>query len=124
MIQMKDVIKELGLPEIPDLLYATTAEYAASHPQNVRAFLAAYREAVQVLRTDDGVWDEFGKSMQMPDRAIAMLREEMRIDLWTRFKPTTEAGTRRVFDFLAATAGPNVLGFSEFPAGLITSEFQ
>jgi NitT/TauT family transport system substrate-binding protein len=124
MEQTRDTIKRLGLPEIPDLIYFVSTDYAAAHPQNVRAFLAAYREAVQALRTDDNLWTEFGKTLQMPDGAIWMLRDEMRVDLWSAFKPTTAADIQTIFDFLTAHTSSDILALDGVPSDLITSNFQ
>jgi hypothetical protein len=40
----------------------------ANHSGNVRAFLAAYRDAIVILRTDDAVWVEGGKEIKHPRR--------------------------------------------------------
>jgi hypothetical protein len=102
-----------------------TEEYLAAHPQNVRAFLAAYREGVDILRKQEDVWLEHGKKLQMTPESIVLLRDEMREDLWTELTPTTEADVRKVFDFLLREAGPQALGgLSELPPRLITTEYQ
>ena len=124
MKRIKDLIAELGLPEICQLMYAVPLEYAAKKPNNVRAFVAAYREAVGILRKDDGIWDEFAKNFQMTPPAIALLRDEMRTDIWTEFKPTSKEDTRKVFSFLMEKAGPQVLGIDTLPDDFITFDYQ
>jgi hypothetical protein len=91
---------------------------------NVRAFLAAYRDSMTILNSDDNVWLEPGKELKMTEEAIASLRDETRADMWSEFKPTTEADIRKVFDVLRATAGPQLLGFSQLPDGFTTREYQ
>ena len=105
-------------------MYSTTGEYAAAHPQNVRAFLAAYREAVEILKTTDDVWNEFGKSLEMTPESILLLRDEMRADLWQTWRPTTEADIKKVAEFLLKEAGPQALGFTELKDGFMTRDFQ
>ncbi len=125
LYQMKEPIKKLGLPRIPFLFYSVTKAYRTAHPQNVRAFLAAYREAVDELRAKDDVWQEHGKELKMTPKAIDLLRDEMREDLWTRFQPTTEADMKTVFNFVLKEAGPKALGgLTEFPEGFMTREYQ
>lgn len=124
LFQMREIIEQLGLPETPQLMYSTTAEYAAAHPQNVRAFLAAYREGVQILKTQDDVWNEFGKQLDMTPASIELLKEEMRVDLWQTFRPTTEADIKRVAEFLLKEAGPAALGFTELKDGFMTRDYQ
>lgn len=124
LYQMREIIDQLGLPETPQLLYSTTAEYAAAHPQNVRAFLAAYREGVEILKKQDDVWNEFGKVMEMTPESIILLRDEMRADLWQTFRPTTEADIKKVSEFLLKEAGPAALGFTELKDGFMTRDYQ
>jgi NitT/TauT family transport system substrate-binding protein len=124
LYQMREIIDELGLPETPQLMYSTTAQYAAAHPQNVRAFLAAYREGVEILKTKDDVWEEYGKSLEMTPESIVLLRDEMRADLWQTFRPTTEADIKKVSEFLLKEAGPDALGFTELKDGFMTRDYQ
>lgn len=124
LYQMKELVDSFGLPLTPELLYATSEDYAKTHPQNVRAFLAAYREGVDVLKQEDAIWDDRGKTMGMPPEAIVLLRDEMRLDIWTEFAPTTQADIRKAFDFLVEQAGTAPFGFTEVPDGFITEEYD
>jgi NitT/TauT family transport system substrate-binding protein len=124
LMQIKVLVEQLGLPSTPFLLWAVETNYAAKHPNNVKAFLAAYREAVEILRIDDDAWVEHAKELQMTDPAIALLREEMRVDTWSRFAPKTEADIRKTFDLLFAIAGPKVMGVSSLPDQFMTLEYE
>jgi NitT/TauT family transport system substrate-binding protein len=124
MVQIKELVDQLGLPSTPFLLWAVDTNYAAAHPGNVKAFLAAYRDAVEILRVDDSAWVEHAKELQMTDKAIVLLREEMRADTWSRFAPENEADIRKTFDLLLAIAGPKVMGVSKLPDGFMTLEYQ
>ena len=53
LVNIRDLIADLGLPEMPFLFQSVREEYAKEHPQNVRAYLAAFREAVAILAKDD-----------------------------------------------------------------------
>jgi hypothetical protein len=90
----------------------------------VRAYLAAYRESVDILRTNDELWVEIGHSLKMNDTAIAPLRDEMRHDLSTRFDPGTEQDVRSMFDVLLKTAGPEALGLGKLSDRFMTTEYQ
>jgi NitT/TauT family transport system substrate-binding protein len=125
LYRMRDLIAAIGLDgDVPFLFHAVSQDYAAEHPANVKAYLAAYREAVHILDTDDDIWMEVGRRQKMDDAAIPPLREEMRHDLMSRFEPTTEAAVRNIFDVLLATAGPAVLGMSKLPDAFMTKEYQ
>jgi NitT/TauT family transport system substrate-binding protein len=125
LAQLSELIGQIGLPpDAPFLLFAAQTDYAAAHPKNVKAFMAAYREAVQILAVDDDAWVEQGRIMKMDEASIPLVREEMRADLLSKFDPTTEAGIRKTFDILLATAGPEVLGMSKLPDVFMTLEYQ
>lgn len=121
MVWIRDLVTQLGLPEMPFLFYGVREEYLAAHPQNVKAFLAAYRAAVEIMRDDEEIWLERGKELQMTPEAIVMLRA----DLMTRFKPTAEADIKTAFDFLLKEAGPEALGgFTALPGDWMTRDYQ
>jgi hypothetical protein len=98
--------------------------YAAAHPANVRAYLAAFREALEILKVDDAVWLDRGREMKLDEQGIVPFRDAARKDLIGKFSPTTEADIRKTFDLLLATAGSGVLGLSEMPAGFMTLDYQ
>jgi NitT/TauT family transport system substrate-binding protein len=125
LYQMRDLMAPLGLDgDVPFLFHAASETYAAAHPANMRAYLAAYRESVQIMNVNDEVWMEAGRIQKMADAAIPPLRDEMRADLMSRFEPDTEASIRKMFDVLLATAGPKVLGMSKLPDVFMTMQYQ
>ncbi len=125
LYEMRELISAIGLDgDVPFLFHAVSEAYAAAHPANVKAYLAAYREAVQILNTNDDIWMEVGRRQKMDDAAIPPLRDEMRRDLMSKFEPTTEGAVRNIFDVLLATAGPTVLGMSKLPDRFMTMEYQ
>jgi NitT/TauT family transport system substrate-binding protein len=121
---IRSLIGQLGLPETPFLMYTADMGYAAAHPLNVRAFLAAYREAIDVLRKDDAPWIERGKEIKLEGRALTLFRDEAREDMMSSFTKTTEADIRKTFDLLLATAGPQIMSMTALPAGFMTMEYQ
>jgi NitT/TauT family transport system substrate-binding protein len=124
LAKVSDLVHQLGLPDTPFLLYTVETSYAATHRSNVKAFLAAYRDAVEILRTDDAVWLERGKEMKMSEEAAALFRKEARTDVWTTFTPDTEANIRKTFDLLLQTAGPAILGIGELSPDFMTLDYQ
>ena len=124
LAQIRELIVQLGLPDAPFLLYMCDQNYATAHPANVRAFLAAFRETIEILKVDDAAWLDRGKEMKLDEQAIVPFRDAARKDLIGKFAPTTEADIRKTFDLLLATAGTGVLGLSELPAGFMTLDYQ
>lgn len=124
MSQIKDEVDALGLLSTPFLFWTVTDTYAAAHPNNVRAFVEAYRDAVGILKKDDGAWVAHAKELGVPDAAIPVLRNEMRADTWSRSQPQNETDIRRTFAALLAIAGPKVMGMSALPEGFMTRRFE
>ncbi len=124
LAKVSDIIQQFGLPDTPFLLYTVDANYAAARPNNVKAFLAAYRDAIQILQTDDAVWLERGKEMKMSEEAAALFRKEGRTDIWAKFAPDTEANIKKTFDALLEAAGPAILGIGELSPGFMTLDYQ
>lgn len=125
MARIKTYVDQLGLPDMPFTMYAVDMDYAAAHENNLRAFLAAYRETIDILKTDDTVWAEHGKDLNMTDPAvIAKLREFSRPMLLKEFAPDAEANIRKAWDILVATAGAEKLGMGRLPDDFMTLRYQ
>jgi NitT/TauT family transport system substrate-binding protein len=124
LAKVSDLVSEFGMPDTPFLLYAFDTKYVAAKPQNVKAFVAAYQDAVQILRSNDEVWIERGRQLQFPDEASAMFRTEARTDIWLKFEPDTQARIRKVFEAYLPLAGAEVLGTATLPDNFMTTAFQ
>jgi NitT/TauT family transport system substrate-binding protein len=124
LVKVSDLVTQFGMPDTPFLLYAFDAAYAASKPNNVKAFVRAYQDAVRVLRSNDDVWLERGRQLQFPDEASAMFRKEARTDIWLKFEPDTETRIKKVFDTFLPIAGAEVMGTSVLPEGFMSMAYQ
>jgi len=125
MAPIKVLVDQLGLPDTPFIMYAVDTNYAAAHDDNVRAFLAAYREAIDILESDDAVWADRAKELNMTDAAVvAKLRDLSRPMLMKTFAPDAEANIRRMWAVLLATAGAEKLGMSDLVDGFMTVRYQ
>jgi ABC-type nitrate/sulfonate/bicarbonate transport system substrate-binding protein len=125
VLRIKDIVNQLGIPDAPYNMFAARLDYAASNPGNVKAFLAAYREAVGILNTDDSIWVEAAKNLKIEDPAIVgKFRDQTRPLFVAAFSPETEADIRRTFDILVETSGPALFGMPKLPEGFMTLEYQ
>jgi NitT/TauT family transport system substrate-binding protein len=126
LYQMRDLITAIGLDgDVPLLFQSVSLPYAAAHPADVRAYLAAYRDAVQILNTNDDIWVEVGVGQQkMAEAAVPALRDEMRRDLMSKFEPDTEDAVRNLFKVLVGTAGSEALAMTELPPVFMTTQYQ
>lgn len=124
LAKISDLIHDFGMPDTPFLLYVFDTKYAAAKPQNVKAFVAAYQDAVQILRSNDEVWIERGRQLQFPDEASALFRTEGRTDIWLKFEPDTKAKIKKVFEAYLPLAGAEVLGTATLPDDFMTLAYQ
>jgi NitT/TauT family transport system substrate-binding protein len=65
-----DLLPDLGAPAIPTTFFATHPAFAASHPALIAGFVAAYRDAVALMRADETIWRE--AAAQPGDDALAL----------------------------------------------------
>jgi NitT/TauT family transport system substrate-binding protein len=122
---IQDYVDQLGIPEAPFSVIGARLDYANQHPKNVRAFLAAYRDAVELLLRDDGLWPKYAATLGMNDPAsVVRLRDQARGQFLERFGPDTPAAIQKTFDILLETSGPEPLGMSKLPADFITLDYQ
>jgi NitT/TauT family transport system substrate-binding protein len=124
LFKISDLVSQLGLPDTPYLQYTALKSFVQKNPQNTKAFVAAYREAVEILRTNDEVWIEKGKDLQQSPAAAAIFRREARTDIWNKYKPETEADIKKVFKAMMEAAGPEFLGVTELPDDFMTLAYQ
>ena len=121
---VRDVTDELGLPLAPYLMIGTTERYAKEKPENVKAFVAAYKEVFDILMKDDSVWEEQGANMKLSGEALIFYRDQMRRDLLQSFKPEDNDTLHKTFDVLVETAGTAALGMEKMPVAILTLDYQ
>lgn len=124
MMTIHDVVAEMGLSEAPFLMYAMREDYAKEKPENAKAFVAAYQEAIDILLTNPAVWDEQGASMKLAPEAIAMFRDNASKEFIKSFTPGMADVLNKTFDVLLETAGPETLGMTKMPDKVLTLDYQ
>jgi len=102
---------------------ATNEAFASANPDVVSDYLAAYRAAIDYIRDNPGVWDEFADSIEMDSPASrAMLREKMGpnlIDTWDTEQVAVQNDYLRLVNEII---GESVLGV--VPENLIRDEYS
>jgi NitT/TauT family transport system substrate-binding protein len=114
----------MGLPTVPFLFFGMREEYAKANPGNTRAFVAAYLDAVKIMKTDDKLWEEQGKRMKLSPEATDLFKKQVRTDLLTAFTPDMAKGLSDTLDAMVEVAGPKAIGLEKLPANLITLDYQ
>jgi NitT/TauT family transport system substrate-binding protein len=121
---IRGLIKELDLPDTPFLLYSADSNFASAHPERMKAYLAAYRESIDILRKDDAVWVERGNIMKLQGQALTLFRDEAREDMMDKFESRTESDIRKVFSVLLETGGAQLIGIDALPKEFMTLAYQ
>lgn len=125
MTTIRALANEMGIPDVPFIMYAANEDWMAEQPRNAAAFAAAYRDAAEILMTNDQVWvDRAVGEMGMDPAAAEAFRDEVRADLLTHFSDTDNEALRTTFALLLDTAGAEVLGFDTMPDRTVSLEFN
>lgn len=119
-----EVVSQMGITEIPYLMYSMREKYAVQKPQNVKAFVAAYREAIDILLTDVEVWKEQGATMKLTAEVSEMFRQGASNEFVKEFKPEMADAINKTFTVLFDVAGAEVMGLSSMPDKVFTMDFQ
>lgn len=123
MVTIRELTQQMGLPSVPFLLFSMREDYAKQNPGNARAFVAAYRDAVDILLKNDDVWLEHGARLKLSPEALAFFKEQVRRDLLKSFTPDMNKGLADTLEAINAVA-PEVVGLKQMPGALLTTEYQ
>jgi len=101
---------------------ATNEEFARTHPDIVRDYLKAYKNALQYVHDHPEVWDEYAASIKMDDPAErALLREKMGPNLVQQWDAEQIALQNDYLKLVHNIIGDSVL--KAVPADLIRNDY-
>jgi NitT/TauT family transport system substrate-binding protein len=123
MVTIRELSEKMGLPTVPFLYFGMRTEYAKEHPANARAFAAAYRDAVDLLMTNEEIWAEQGTRMKMSPEALAFFKQQVRRDLLKTFTPGMNKGLEATLAAINEVA-PEVVGLKQMPGALLSLDYQ
>ena len=124
LITVHDIVAEMGITEVPYLMYAMREDYAVENPENAKAFVAAYREAIDILLSNEEVWREQGEIMKLAPEATEMFRQGASKEFVKEFKPEMADAINETFAILLDVAGPDVIGMTAMPDKVFTMDYQ
>ncbi|WP_256760111.1 ABC transporter substrate-binding protein [Cohnella sp. WQ 127256] len=118
---VSDVLVDLGLsPEAPFLFYAFSDSFIEEHPDTVKAFAAAYKEAIEYLNSDSEIWNEIAKKMDITDaKTIELIKDGAKKNIFLELTPNMEGNIQKIFEVLKAETGKDELGFESIPEQMI-----
>jgi NitT/TauT family transport system substrate-binding protein len=123
LVTIRELTEKMGLPTVPFLLFSMREDYAAKHPGNARAFVAAYRDAVDILMKDEDVWVEHGAKLKLSPASLKFFKEQVRRDLLKSFAPEMSTGLASTLTAINAVAA-DAVRLKEMPAGLLSTAYQ
>ncbi len=114
--QLCDVLDLLPEPQPgpPTTFFAFREAFVASDGALVAAFVAAYRDAVAVMRADRAAWPD----LALPPKAFAALRTAWDRRICVDWGAGDIDRLERLFDQLKAVAGAESLGIDKIAPGL------
>lgn len=124
LVSIRAITEDLGIPTVPYLFFGMRADYVKENPDNVKAFVAAYQEVYEILKTNDDVWEERGKEMKLSPEGIKEFRDQVRRDLVKTFTPDMNPALQKTFDIVLKVAGPEVIGFTKLPPNMLSLDYQ
>lgn len=123
MVSIRELTQQMGLPTVPFLMFSMREDYAKQNPGNARAFVAAYRDAADILMKDEEVWVEHGARLKLSPESLAFFKEQVRRDLLKSFTPDMLPGLVQTLDAINAVAA-DVVGLKQIPGALLTTDYQ
>jgi NitT/TauT family transport system substrate-binding protein len=116
-----DASRALGASgPVSTLGYVFHEKWAGAHPNAIRGFLAASRNAKQRLKGSDAEWDRLHSAGVVKDegKALETLRDRYRDGIPARPAADEEADAARLFEVLAKLGGEKLVGRAKtLPAG-------
>jgi NitT/TauT family transport system substrate-binding protein len=120
---VSDLVQRLSGTDrkLPVATFLTGESYLEKHPDAVRGFADAARDAVDRLAEDDDLWARIGEVLMPEDdpmvtRAVRDGWREMVVRDWDE---ESVDGMYRLFDHLRAVAGADALGVETIPDGTL-----
>lgn len=118
--EIKSIMTEIGLStEAPFLFYTFNETFMDEHPDTVKAFAAAYKEAIEFLNSDEAIWTEIAERLKVTNETtLALMKENARSNIFTEMTPAMEGNIESIFDVLLQEAGEKGLGIASLPEGI------
>jgi NitT/TauT family transport system substrate-binding protein len=105
-------------------IYMTSENVAKNHPERVKRYMSAYKEAVHILLTDDAIWTELAKTQNISDpQGIAALRDAERQSFTTTWNQTVINHMSNIFGIMLQLAGQKEVGLAKFDSSVYSTQF-
>lgn len=119
VFSVADIVQRLADTDekIPVSTFLTSERFLSEQPDTVRGFVAAYREAVDRLLTEDRHWRILGNRLMPYDdyAVVTAVRDRWRDMVVKDWNAETVRGMEQLFAYILELAGQNALGVDRIP---------
>ncbi len=112
-----DLLDLLGVASPPTTFFTCRDEFIAEQPDVIAGFIAAYREAVMLMRADGAVWDQAAAQTGDPPEVLDGLRAAWCRRVCIDWRSDDLDDLDRLFERLKSLDGEGALGIGAIPAG-------
>jgi len=126
VLDVQDLIRELGAKNrIPITAFTVKDAFVRDHPSLIQGFIHAFCDAAEVMKEDDGIWEEIGEKVLggVEPQVLSALRESWRSRVMTSWSDETVREIHAFFQELVQLVGKEALGIAEIPAETFTMAF-
>ena len=113
-----DLLPELGAASVPTTFFAVRPDFASARPELIAAFIAAYTEAVNLMRADEGVWREAAGAPGDGPELLASLHAAWSRRICCEWGQDDVRHLECLFERLRAIGGEECVGIAGMPRGL------
>jgi NitT/TauT family transport system substrate-binding protein len=114
LVSLPDILKELGITRpIPVIGWVFSEQWAANNTEAVKGFLAAAKEAQQIMLSSDEEWQRIRPKMKVEtDAMFDSLRDAFRAGVPHCFNAEDVQSAKNTFAILAKLGGSQLVGKS------------
>jgi NitT/TauT family transport system substrate-binding protein len=105
-----DLLPDLDAPSIPTTFFAVRPEFAATRQDLIAAFVAAYRDAVSLMLTDENVWREAAAQPGDDPAMLDLLRAAWLRRICSAWPEDAARQLEILFERLKSVGGEDSLG--------------
>jgi NitT/TauT family transport system substrate-binding protein len=112
--------------KLPVSTFLTSEMFLDDNPETLERFVAAYRDAVDLLVSEDEPWEEVGRQLMTYDdpAIVRAVRDGWRDMVVRDWDDETIRGMERLFRHLLDVGGSEALGVDHIPDGTFRTEFS